>query len=151
MVELNFGTDGILPGVSWNAELKKVSWELHQVWPQWISSACWRKTSTYWRKTSACWRMDIWNLVAFSVPSLLFFPLRRVASQNKTDMLWQTSGASEDLWYTTVFQEGAVAKSLFALIAWLSGRREVFMHQLMKSDKTQNLSRPQMRSSYLCL
>lgn len=92
---LNFGTGDIFPSVSWNADLKSfLGIDTH-----------WGVTSmpgTYW--------IDTWNLVGFSVPWLLLFLLRAVASQNKTDKLWQTSVASEDLWYTTAFQEGAAAR-----------------------------------------
>lgn len=37
-------------------------------------------------------------------------------------------------------RRGFGKESLFALIPWLPGRREVFMHQLMKSNETQGLS-----------
>lgn len=101
----------------------KVSCELNQVWPQ----------CQYLLKNGyleSCW---------FYCSSLLFPPENSCKAEQNWYALTNLCSKWGFVIHNCCSRRGCGKENLFALIPWLPGRREAFMHQLMKSNKTQNL------------
>lgn len=118
---------------------------------------CWiKKFPGNWTRcalnASTPWRMYIWNLVGFSVLWLLFSP----ESSCKPEQNWCTLTDLRSKWGFVIhncFFKKRLWQGEFYVCTYSSvpGRREVFMHQLMKSNKAQNLSNTPSNEKFIPL